>query len=52
MGPVTDGDSRASPRDFYTHHATAIACAIVYADADTILETAETMSRAIHTGLQ
>ena len=38
------GSSRASPRAFYAHHTAAISSAIVFADANTILNAGSYLS--------
>ena len=38
------GTTRASPRTFYRHHTASIAAAVVFADAQTVLNAAASMS--------
>ena len=45
------GTSRASPRDFYAHHSAAISAAIVYADAESVLNAAAHLSFSLSLGL-
>ena len=44
------GQSRGSPRTFYAHHLAAISASIVYADAETLLSRAVTLSVALARG--
>jgi hypothetical protein len=56
LGPERDhtryGLSRASPREFYAHHAATISAAAVYSDAAYVVNAAASMSFLLSLGLR